>query len=140
MSKSILFAFFQSFMVSSPTFRFLIHFLFAFIYNTRKQSSFIILYVAVQFSQHHLLKRLSFIIFIFLPTRSQNQFSSVIQSCPILCDPMNHNMPGYPVQHQLPKFIQTLVHQVGDATQPSHSLSSPSPSALNLSQHQALFQ
>ena len=127
-------------MVSSLTFRFLIHFLFAFIYNTRKWSSFIILYVAVQFSQHRLLKRLSIIICIFFPSRSENQFSSVTQSCPTLCNPMNHSMPGHPVHYQLPEFIQSLVHRVGDAIQPSHPLSSPSPPALNLSQHQGLFQ
>ena len=68
------------------------------------------------------------------------QFSSVTQSCAPLCDPMECSMPGLPVHHQLPEFTQTYVHQVGDATQPSHSLSSPSPPALNLSQHQGLFQ
>ena len=58
-----------------------------------------------------------------------NQFRSVAQSCPTLCDPMNHSMPGLPVHHQLPEFIQTHVHRVGDAIQPSHPLSSPSPPA-----------
>ena len=68
-------------------------------------------------------------------------FSSVvIQSCPTLCDPMNHSMPGLPVHHQLPRFTQTHVHQVSDAIQPSHPLSSPSPPAPNPSQHQVLFQ
>ena len=67
-------------------------------------------------------------------------FSSVAQSCPILCDPMNRSTPGLPVHHQLPKFTQTHVHWVGDAIQPSHSLSSPSLPALNLPQHQGLFQ
>ena len=67
------------------------------------------------------------------------QFSSVSQSCPTPCDPMNHSTPGLTVHHQLPEFTQTHVHQVGDAIQPSHPLSSPSP-ALNLSQHQGLFQ
>ena len=57
------------------------------------------------------------------------QFSSVAQSCLTLCDPMNHNMPGLPVHHQLPEFTQTLVHRVGDAIPPSHPLSSPSPPA-----------
>ena len=66
--------------------------------------------------------------------------SSVTQSCPTLCDPMNCSTPGLPVHHQLPEFTQTHVHWVGDAIQPSHPLSSPSPPALNLSQHQALFQ
>ena len=67
-------------------------------------------------------------------------FSSVAQSCPTLCDPMNHSMPGLPVHHQLPEFTQTLVHRVGDAIQRSHPLSSLSPPALNPSQHQSLFQ
>ena len=68
------------------------------------------------------------------------QFSSVAQSCPTLCDPMNHSTPGHPVHHQLPEFTQTHVHQVSDAIQPSHPLSSPSPPAPNSSQHQSLFQ
>ena len=55
------------------------------------------------------------------------QFSSVTQSCPTLYDPMNRSMPGLPVHHQLPEFTQTDVHWVGDAIQPSHPLSSPSP-------------
>ena len=67
------------------------------------------------------------------------QFSSVAQSCPTLCDPMNRSTPGLPVHHQLPEFTQTHVHRVGDAIQPSHPLSSPSP-APNPSQHQSLFQ
>ena len=68
------------------------------------------------------------------------QFSSVPQSCPTLCDPMNRSKPGLPVHHQLPAFTQTHVHQVGDAIQPSHPLSSPSPPAPNPFQHQGLFQ
>ena len=68
------------------------------------------------------------------------QFSSVAQSCPTLCSPMNRSMPGLPVHHKLPELTQTHVHRVGDAIQPSHSLSSPSPPASNLSQHQGLFQ
>ena len=68
------------------------------------------------------------------------QFSSVAQSCPTLCDPMNCSTPGLPVHHQLPKFTQTHVHRVSDAIQPSHPLSSPSPPAPNPSQHQSLFQ
>ena len=66
------------------------------------------------------------------------QFSSVVQLCPTLCNPMNAARPGLPVHHQLPEFIQTHVHCVSDAIQPSHPLSSPSPPALNLSQHQGL--
>ena len=64
-------------------------------------------------------------------TFSSVQFSSVAQSCPTLCDPMNCSMPGLPVHHQLPEFTQTHVHRVGDAIQPSHPLSSPSPPAPN---------
>ena len=71
---------------------------------------------------------------------SSVQFSLVAQSCPTLCDPMNHSTPGLPVHHQLPEFTQTHVHWVGDAIQSSHSLSSPSPPALNLSQNQGLFK
>ena len=67
------------------------------------------------------------------------QFSSVAQSCPTLCDPMNYSTPGLPVHHQLLEFTQTHVHWVGDAIQPSHPLSSPSP-APSTSQHQSLFQ
>ena len=67
-------------------------------------------------------------------------FSSVAQSCPTLCDPMNCSMPGLPVHHQLPESTQTHVYWVGDAIQPSHPLSSPYPPALNLSQHQGLFK
>ena len=79
------------------------------------------------------------------PTRpvlplSTVQFSSVAQSCPTLCNPMNHSMPGLPVHHQFPEFTQTHVHRVSDAIQPSHPLSSPSPPAPNPSQHQSLFQ
>ena len=66
--------------------------------------------------------------------------SSVTWSCPILCDPMDSSTSGFPVHHQLPELAQTHVHRVGDAIQPSHSLSSPSPPAFNLSQHQSLFQ
>ena len=70
------------------------------------------------------------------------QFSSVQfnQSCPILCDPMDYSTPSFPVHHQLPEPTQTQVHCIGDAIQPSHPLSSPSPPAFNLSQHQGLFK
>ena len=67
------------------------------------------------------------------------QFSSVAQFCPTLCDPMDCT-PGLPVHHQFPEFTQTHVHWIGDAIQPSHPLSSPSPPAFNLSQHQGLFK
>ena len=67
------------------------------------------------------------------------QFSSVAQSCPTLCERMNHSTPGLPVHHQLPEFTQTHVHQVGDAIQPSHPLSSPSPPASSPSHHQSFL-
>ena len=68
------------------------------------------------------------------------QFSLVTQSCPTLCDPMDRSTPGLPVHHQLPELTQTHVHRVGDAIQPSHPLSFPSPPTFNLSQHQDLFK
>ena len=80
-----------------------------------------------------------FIVQLAHPYRS-DQVRSVIQSCPTLCNPMNHSTPGLPVHHQLPEFTQTHVHWVGDAIQPSHPLSSPSPPTPNHSQHHGLFQ
>ena len=77
---------------------------------------------------------------VYFVFQTSPQFSSVAQSCPTLCEPMNRSTPGLPVHHQLPEFIQTHVHQVSDAIQPSHPLSSPSPLAPNPSQHQSLFQ
>ena len=119
------------------------------------------------------------------PKLQLTQFSSVAQSCPTLCDPMDCSTPGFPaaaaaaakslqlcltlcdpidssppgspvpgtlqartlewvpgflVHHQLPELTQTCIHRVGDAIQPSRSLSSPSPHAFNLSQYQDLFQ
>ena len=71
---------------------------------------------------------------------SSVQFSSVAQSCPTLCDPMDCNMPGLSVHHQLTELTQIHVHWVGDAIQPSHLLSLPSSPAFCLSQHQGLFQ
>ena len=71
------------------------------------------------------------------PQRTDSQFT---QSCPTPCNPMNRSMLGLPVHHQLLEFTHTHVHRVGDAIQSSHSLSSPSPPALNPSQHQGLFQ
>ena len=68
------------------------------------------------------------------------QFSSVAQLCPTLCDPMDCSMPGFLVYHQIQELAQIYVHWVGDAIQPFHLLSSPSPPAFNLSQHQGLFQ
>jgi len=83
---------------------------------------------------------LTYIVTNLLTMIKRYQFSSVTQSCPTLCDPMNPSTPGLPVHHQLPEFTQTHVHRVSDAIQPSHPLSSPSPPAPNLSQHQSLFQ
>ena len=68
------------------------------------------------------------------------QFSPVTQSCPTLCNPMNHSMPGLPVHHQLLELTQTHVHRVGDVIQPSHTLSSPSPPAPNPTLHHGLFK
>ena len=65
---------------------------------------------------------------------------SLTQLCPALCDPMDGSMPGFPVPHHLPEFAQIHVHWGGDAIQPSHPVSPPSPPALNLSQHQGFFQ
>ena len=136
MSESVLPMFSsRSFIVSGLMFRSLIHFEFIFVYGVRKYSSFIPLQVVDQFSQHHLLKRLSLIHCIFL-----TPFSSVAQSCLTLCHPMNPSTLGLPVHYQLLEFTQTRVHRVRDAIQLSHPLSSPSPPALNPSQHQGLFQ
>ena len=86
-----------------------------------------------------MLKGLSLVqIKVFL--KNNIQFSSVAQSCSTLCSPMKRSTPGLPVHHQLLEFTQTHIHRVGDAIQPSHPLSSPSPPALNPSQHQSLFQ
>ena len=68
------------------------------------------------------------------------QFGSIAQSCPTLCDPVDCSTPGFPVHHQLPEPIQTHVHQVSDAIQPSHPLQFPSPPAFNHPQHQGLFK
>ena len=73
-------------------------------------------------------------------TLNISQFSSVAQSCPTLCNPMTCSTLSLPVHYQHPEFTQTHVHRVGDAIQPSHPLSSPSPHAPNPSQHQSLFQ
>ena len=75
--------------------------------------------------------------FVLNESRFYIQFSSVAQSCPTLCNPMNRRTPGLPVHHHLPDFTQTHVHRVSDAIQPSHPLSSPSPPASNPSQHQS---
>jgi len=71
---------------------------------------------------------------------SSVQFSSVAQSCPTLCNTMNRSTLGLPVHYQLPEFTQTHNHWVGDAIQPSHPLPSPSPPAINLSQHWGIYK
>ena len=81
-----------------------------------------------------------FDVLLILKTQIHKPFSSVTQSCPTLCNHMNCSMPGLPDHHQLRESTQILVHWVSDAIQPSHPLLSPSPPALNLSQHQGLFK
>ena len=100
---------------------------------------FILIYSSVNYFYHVLHCILSIT---YLITRSLYlSVSLVTQSCLTLCDTMNRSTPGLPVYHQLPEFTQTHVHWVGDAIQPSHPLSSPSPPArLNPSQHQGLFK
>ena len=82
------------------------------------------------FSPQHLL----------LLSQANHIYSLCCCSRPTLCDPMDCSTPGFPVLHYLLEFAQTHVHQVSDAIQPSHPLSSPSPPALSLSQHQGLSQ
>ena len=67
-------------------------------------------------------------------------FSSVVQLCPTLCNPMDCSMPGFRVHHQLPELTQIHIPQVSDAIQTSHPLLSPSPPAFNLGQPQGFFQ
>ena len=86
------------------------------------------------------IKTKQFMTYIFSISAYKFQFSSVAQSCPTLCYPMDCSMPGLPVHHQLLELTQTHVYWVSDAIQPSHPLLSPSPPAFNLSQHQGLFQ
>ena len=93
--------------------------------------------VKINRARSNLLHYLNIVAFLFL---TSVQFSSVAQLCPTLCDPMNCSTPGLPVNHHLPEFTQTHFHQVNDAIQPSHPLSSSSPPAPNPSQHQSLFQ
>ena len=83
----------------------------------------------------HLVKAMGFPVILY-----GCEFSSIVQSCLTLCNPMDCSMLGFPVHHQLPEFTQTHVHQVRDAIQPSHPRSSPSPPAPNPSQHQSLFK
>ena len=101
-------------------------------------TSSIVEWFAIRFSiGSHFARTLHHDLFI---SSGPTPFSSVSHSCPTLCDPMNRSTPGLPVCHQLPESIQTHVHWVSDAIQPSYPLSSPSPPALNLSQHQGLFK
>ena len=92
----------------------------------------------------HLLHRRSTqmtVIFLHIDLRFQlDQFISVAQLCPMICDPLDCSTPGFPVHHQLQESTQTHVHRVGDALQPFHLLSAPSPTTFNLSQHESLFQ
>ena len=77
---------------------------------------------------------------LFCDTYYSDQFSSVAQSCLTLCNPMDCSTPSFPVHHQLLELAQTYVHRVSDISQSSHPLSSPSPPAFNISQHQGLFE
>ena len=86
----------------------------------------------------NMTERLS--IFIVQRNKLRFQFSSATQLCLTLCNPMDCSTLGFPVHYQLPELTQTHVHQVGDAIQPSHPRSSPSPPAFNISQHRGLFQ
>ena len=100
--------------------------------------------VVFSFNYFYLFKNFFFFFFFFWPCCMAHgilvlQFSSVAQSCLTLCDPTDHSMPGLPVHNQLSKLAQTHVYQVDDAIQPSHPLSSPSPTAFNLYQHRGLF-
>ena len=88
-------------------------------------------------TQRHILELFTFTLHAFI---NFHKFSSVAQLCSTLCESMDSSMPGFPIHHQLLEFAQTQVHWVGDAIQPSHPLSFPSPPAFNLSQHLGLFQ
>ena len=98
------------------------------------------LYIFSIFSWFRLCFSKNLSIYSRLSIKLAYHFSSVAQLCPTLCNPMNRSTPGLPVHHQLPEFTQIHVHQVSDAIQPSHPLSSPSSLAPNPSQHQSLFQ
>ena len=87
---------------------------------------FMYIYTFLPFSQVKILLSPKYMMITFKIQMDNNSFSSVAQSCPTLCDPMNRSTPGLPVYHELLEFTQTHVHQVGDAIQPSHPLSSPS--------------
>ena len=94
---------------------------------------------------NYLLKRINILIILFCHKIKQGSIQQILSSVQLLslvrlCDPMNRSTPGLPIHHQLLESTQTHVHWVSDAIQPSHHLSSPSPPALNLSQHQGLFK
>ena len=108
--------------------------------NTFHQSNHFHLKIFINSGLNFLLLLYNYIINFLRMNEKKFQFSSVAQSCPTLCNPMNRSTPGLPVHHQLPESTQTHVHRVSDAIQPSHPLSSPSPPAFNLSQHQDLFK
>ena len=93
-----------------------------------------------QETEHTLSTLLLFFIFFSVHLSKSAQVSSVTPSCPTLCDPMDCSTPDFLVHHQLLELAQTHVHQVADVIQPSHPLSTPSPLAFNLAQHQSLFQ
>ena len=92
------------------------------------------------FSQRNLYLMLLFFCTVKFTEISMSQFSSVTQSCPTLCDPMDCSMQGFPVHHHFPGFAQTHVHEFSDAIQPCYSLLSPSPPTFNLSQYEGIFQ
>ena len=96
-------------------------------------------WIAISFSKY-IPKKYIHLLYLTINIIKIVQLSSVTQLCPTLCDPVYCSMPGFPVHHPLPEFAQTNVHRVSDAIKPSHPLSSPSPPAFNLSQHQGLFQ
>ena len=93
-----------------------------------------------QISRKHVKSWLTTYVISSVQFGSVAQSSSVTQSCPTLCDSMDHSTPGLPVHHQLLEFTQTHVYRVSDALPPSYPLLSPSPPALNLSQHQGLLK
>ena len=133
----------RSFMVSCLTFKYLIHFELIFLWCKKVFQLHSFACSSPVFPTPFIEKTVLSPLYIlgFLCCRfSSVQFSSVTHLCPTLCNPMNRSTPGLPVHHQLPESTQTHVHRVGDAIQPSHPLSSPYPPALNLSQHQGLFQ
>ena len=101
-----------------------------------KENVYICVWITLLYSrnEHNIIHQLYFNF-----KSSKNRFSSITQSCPTLCDPMDYSMPGFPALHYLLKFAQTHVQWVYDDIQPSHPLSHPSPPALSLSQHQGLF-